>query len=364
MNLKVEKISIRQAMVILLVLTYSPCMRLVPTYTAEKAGQVGWLSPILTFFSMILLVLVINSIYKKYQEVEISFSDIICDILGKIPGKLLIFFYILFLILLTAFYARYFAERLVGTLYVGEDNRFFVIVMLISLSFLLGKGLVVIARMSEIIFIILLIVFLLLSFSLVPNIDINNLTPISYIDIFPIANASIGVTEIWAYYTLVFFFSDRIANLKSLKKAGFQVALFALVSMIVLIITCTGTLGSNVVKLSTFPYIQIINLISVFDVIERIESIVNLIWTASDFILVGIFSYITIHLLRFLFNIKNISHFKNIFLVLIYILSSAFASNENRMLDFSLAFFTPTIMFFCYAVPVMLLVIGKIRKKI
>lgn len=364
MSIKSEKISVRQAMLILLVLTYSPCMRLIPFYTAQKANQAAWLSPIISFLCILVLVLMINSFYKNYQTKEVSFSDIICDVLGRFSGKLLIFMYIIFLIFLTAFYTRFLGERLVGTLFTGTDTRFFIIIVLVFVSFLLNKGLVVIARMSEIVFFILLIAFISISFFLIPNIDIKNLTPISYLDIFPVARASVGVTEIWSYYTLIFFFTDRISNFKKIKKTGLQIAFFSLAIMIVLITTCIGVLGSEIVKLSTFPYIQTVQMISIFGVIERVESVINLIWTASDFILIGVFSYITLHLIKFLFNIKNIVPFKNIFLVLTFVISSAFVTHEFKLLDFSVIVLTPAIMFFCYGVPIILFVVGKVRGKI
>ncbi len=63
-----KKISIRQASFIFLIIVFSPAVRFVPTYSVDKAEQAAWLSPIPAIIVFILLVLVWNSICKKFKS--------------------------------------------------------------------------------------------------------------------------------------------------------------------------------------------------------------------------------------------------------------------------------------------------------
>lgn len=62
-----EKISIRQAMIILLCVTYSPTMRFVAFSGVEIAKQAAWISPIISFVIVIPIVLMLHSIYKNMK---------------------------------------------------------------------------------------------------------------------------------------------------------------------------------------------------------------------------------------------------------------------------------------------------------
>ena len=84
--------------------------------------------------------------------------------LGKVLAKLLLCLYFLWIFLLFFLYIRYYAERLLSSIFPDTDLRFFVIVMML-LVFMAARGrLSVIARFSELSILIMTAIIAVLFF--------------------------------------------------------------------------------------------------------------------------------------------------------------------------------------------------------
>lgn len=105
-----DKISVKQLFFVFTIMVSSPATRLLPKYAAAKAEQAGWVSPIISTVPFILLIMIIDSLLKRYKGQ--SMSDIINNILGRFLGKLILAVYLLWALWLTVMYTRYYTERL------------------------------------------------------------------------------------------------------------------------------------------------------------------------------------------------------------------------------------------------------------
>ncbi len=191
------KISIRQVMILFLTFAFSPSIRALPSYVARHSNQASWLSPLIAFVFILPLVFVLHSFFKRYPECNLS--EIFEEICGKIAGRIIIFLYLLLIAILTALYTRYYVERLLSTILPNVNIYVFLITMLFTVALVMRKGMVVLARMSEIFFSVILILFLFTVVISIPTIKPNNLFPISRLDIMPLVTSSIGVIGIWVY---------------------------------------------------------------------------------------------------------------------------------------------------------------------
>lgn len=88
-----SKISIRQAVILFLTLVYSPAIRLFPVISAKFGERAGWLTPVLAVLPFIGLVYILQDIFKK--EKEANLSDMIIKIWGKVPGKAVLSLYLI-----------------------------------------------------------------------------------------------------------------------------------------------------------------------------------------------------------------------------------------------------------------------------
>jgi len=357
-----DKISTRQAMLLFLTIVYSPTVRFMGGFTADRAKQAGWLAPIFSLIPLLILIMILQSIYIKYKDV--SLMDAIYDILGKPIGKCIILVYIIWIGILNSLYVRYYAERLTISTYENTDYKVFIITMLILVLLILPHGIKVLARMNEIIFPILLIVFIIFMVLLIPNIDLAKLTPISYTDIIPMFNASIGINGLWGYVLFVFFIGDKIKDKENIQNAGIKASMFLVVATILIIIASIGTLGHTIIKRTSLSFLAAVKEISYFGVIDRLESIQVVTWVLSDFMIIAVFTYIILDLIKSFLNLKKTSYLINISLVLLYVFSVYLGRNIFELQTFSGDFAIYFNSILAFGVPVIVWGVGKVRGKV
>lgn len=357
-----DKISIRQAMLLFISLFYSPAVRFLVNFTAKNAKQASWLAPIISFALLILFFMMMQNIYKKHNDK--SLSEIICSIAGKFFGKILLVIFLLWILMYDALYVRYYSERFTSSIYPNVSMNIFIGVMLIFVAIVLYSGIQTAARMNEIIFAVITATFFLLVLLVIVKIDVKKVTPVSYLDIFPIFKASIGVTGLWAYALIIFFFSDKINNKEKIQKIGFQVSWFLLIVATVLIVSTIGTLGYTVVERLPLPFLVAVKQISVFNTLEKIESIVVTVWVLSDFIVIYVFSYAALSIIKHVFYLSDYKPLIPIFLLMLYLLTLLISKNLFELQNFSEKVAVNLNVIITYILFPIIFLIGKIRKKI
>lgn len=299
-----NKISMRQVLLMCVTVEFSPTVRLVGGYAAQAAKQAGWISGILSFIPILILLFILRAFCKKNYK-EAHFMYIIRDIMGNIPGRIIIVIYFIWLVLLWSFYIRHFAERIAGTILPNVHISIFIIAVLIIAAIVLGSGITILARMNEVI--ILVIIFTMYAsflFSL-PLVKIQNITPVYFTDILPGFSGSMVLWALYGYLIVFFFFGNQINDKEKLFKLGMYKAVILVISNTLLIIFTIGSLGFSLtarLPRSTFVWIR---QISVFGVVERIESIVVEIWIMADFMIISVFAYAILCIIKDFFNLNS-----------------------------------------------------------
>ena len=125
--------------------------------------------------------------------------DDIITVFWEILGKLVLVIYLMWALWLTAMYTRYYTKRLTNSIYPN-----------ISIN-----------------------VFVILALFLLPKVRIDNLLPVYFNDTVPVIKGSIATTGILSYLFLMFFLSDKIVNLKSLRTFGYITAYANILSIMV-----------------------------------------------------------------------------------------------------------------------------------
>lgn len=358
-----EKISLRQLAIILFTITYTPALRALPAYTANAAHQAAWLSPLVTLGFFIPIIFLFSSIYKKYREE--SLMEIMEDILGKLGGKIITILYIILITLLLILNTRNYADKLVATIYPDVNIIVFYVFMLALVAFILRRGgIVILARMNEIIFPILATIFLSLFLLSLRDIRISRLTPISPLDILPVFQANIGVMVIFSYFPFLFLLSNYVNNKEKLKKVCFQTLVILAFLLMALLISTIGVLGQSTIELTQVPYIAAIKQISLFHTLERIESAVISQWIFSDFVIISVLLLSVLNMFKSLFKLSDTKPFIGIYLMITLLAALMLARNAAELeLFISTVIFPPTI-FLGYVMPVLVYVVGKIRRKL
>lgn len=357
-----NRISVRRALLLYLTITFPLTQRLIPTYSAQSGKQAGWLSPVISSVLLIILVLILNRLYKNFDD--LSFMDIVYKITGKVIGKFICAIWGLWVLIELSKFVRYFAERTVSSIIIATKVDILIALILIIVAIGLHSGIIVLCRMNEIILPIIIFTFVVFALMITPNIKISYLTPISYLDIIPTIKASIGTTGIWAYLLVIFLCSDRISNKEHLKSEGIKIILFLTVITFILNIITIGVFDYSVVERLPSPYMVAIKDISVFNTFQKAEPIAVALWVIEDFLLLSTFSYVLLNILKSLFELSDVKFLITPMLIFVYFFSLFIAESRFEIDSFSNIIAIPTNIVLFIALPVILFFVGKIRRKI
>ena len=142
-----DKISVRQAVILFLMSVYSASIRLFSAYAAKAGERAGWLTPIFSILPFICLIFIIQALFKKNKDANLS--DVIFKALGKIPGTALLILYLIWMMIFLGLNVRYFAERFLTSLLPNTPSNFFIVTILAAVFYALRSGIVYISRTVE-----------------------------------------------------------------------------------------------------------------------------------------------------------------------------------------------------------------------
>jgi spore germination protein (amino acid permease) len=343
-------------------LVYSPAIRLFPVFSAEIGERAGWLTPILAALPLICLVYVMQALFKKDKEANLS--DMFLKIIGKVPGRVLLSLYLVWLMVLLGLYVRYFTERFLTSLLPNTPMAFFTVTILIVVFYAVRGGIVALTRTTEFLFLAFSVIFIILFLLTITNVEIINLFPVTYYDIWPITKSTYSILGIWGYFTYIFFFGDKINNKEHIKRFGLQGTVYLVVMALMLLIQTIGVYGHTIIQRVSLPYFVVVKSISVMESIERIESVALAFWVIVDFVIISVFMYIIISIIKSLFSLSGSKSLLSPVTLFAFIFSYYIARNRFELANFSKYIALTTNILFGFVFPFILFVIGKIRKKI
>lgn len=357
-----NKISVRQSFFLLILLFCAPAVRYFPLYSSMKASQAAWLCPIVGLGLLFIYMLIWNEFIKKYEKK--SFLYIITDILGKYIGSFVGIVYFLWITYFLSYNVRMYSERILSSALPGTSICLLIGTMLFVVGYVLRKGIITLGKMSEVFFYVLAIIFLFYNILVLPEIKLNNMYPITYKDILPVIKGSAPIISIFGYSVALFMLNDKIEHKGEFKKMGIKTILIISFIAYEVIMLPIAVFGSEIVAKMPIPYLNTMMQISIFNIIERVESGIIMFWIVTDFFLVAIFAYSAIHMIKLTFKLDNVKPLITIYLIGLFFLSHIIAKSSYELVTFSENILTPFNVLIGYITPILIYLVGKIRKKV
>ncbi|WP_458413445.1 GerAB/ArcD/ProY family transporter [Schinkia sp. CFF1] len=334
---------------------------LVPAITVKHAKQDLWLSPIWASFIGFLVLYTSYQLHKLYpKKTIIEFSS---DIIGRLPSKIISFFYILFFLHINGIVIREYAEFVTGTFL--SQTPIYVVMgsMLLICSFAVYGGLEVIGRVSEIILPVVTLLYILIIIMLLKDLDVKQIFPVMEDGIAPSFLGSVVPQSWFSEFFLLSFMLPFLNDQKGAVKWGLVAICsvsFVLVSVNLVIYMLFGELTGTF----TYPVMVAVRYISIADFLEHLEAIVMAIWVSGTFIKITIFYYVnvlcTAQWLK-LTDFRPIVFPMGFILAIIAVWSSPNLQELSIFLSTSAPFY---FLFFQVGVPLLLLCIALMRKKL
>ncbi|QCR31056.1 endospore germination permease [Lysinibacillus sp. SGAir0095] len=358
------RISPFQLSVLTILFTIGTSILIIPSGMAAEVNQDAWLTSLigiiiccgLAYFYVVCSRSMGRKNYFQYLE------DVYGKVLGKLIGLLYVFLGFIGTSTLLSYYGFFTTTQIL------TDTPFEILNLSLAILIILvvRAGLEVLARTGELlIFWIFLLLFALIVFIL-PEVDFERLRPFN--EASPMNHAKSILTFIAsAGFPLVLFlviFPKHINRPDKVKWnfiAGSFIGTFAVSIIIVL---CILVLGASTTARQLYPTYVLAKTVSVFKIIERIESLIAGFWITTMFFKTALYFY------AFVIGFAQILEVKNYrFLVIpLGLLTAAFSTvvypDIEYMLHWDSTYWAPYTLIMGFVIPLITLIIDKIKKRI
>lgn len=352
-----KKISMRQALMIIVTMVFSPAVRLFSSFVSGRGDQSSWIAPVFSGIFMILFIFVLWAFIKRkgnfFEHLEFSFGNKTSKIIGIL--------YVIWGILLTSIQMRYYAQRVASTIYTEFSMDIFVIILAGICVYVLRNGINVLARMNELLLPIIMVVSVLLLAFLTPDVETKVLVPIY--DWKSLTHVAVFNAASFGYITFVLFFLDEITEKEKFKRQAIFGTVAVTLFTVWLFVTVIGTLGPNIIEKLPYPFFSVVKQISLGEFLQHIEAFVITLWILSDFVLI---SFISASTMKVIGGITGKSDNKDLlipFFALCITLVPMMGRTNYELELLSEKIFIPLNLIFLFVVPMIMLVILKIKEK-
>lgn len=330
-----------------------------------KPDQAAWLSTLVALPGGILLFLLYNYLARQYPNS--TFGSYVVKIVGKPVGWLISLMYIPFFVHASARNLREAGELLITTSY--DQTPMIVIhsAMMVSVVYILYKGLNVFFRLGEIYFVVIialgLVVNLFIIFS--GSMNISNLLPLLGDGWTSVFHTAYPYIVMFPYAEVVCFCTvfPYMKQVRSVKKTGLAAIMTSGLLISFTHASMVSVLGADIYTRSTFPLFASISIIHIANFLQRFDAIVIFTLIIGVFFKLGMYSYAALTVTADLFKISN--HRKLAYPIGLAVfftsLVSAWSFPEHDEEGLTEQLFN--IPMFAVYIPVLLCLVHLIRKK-
>jgi len=351
------KISMRQALMLIVTMVFSPAVRLFSSFVSGRGDQSSWIAPFFSGLFMIIFVFVLWAIIKRkknfYQHLEFSLGNKISKVIGII--------YVIWGILLTGIQMRYYAQRVASTIYTEIGMDIFILILAGICIYSLKNGIAVLARMNELLLPLIIVVSVILLAFLSPDIETRVLVPIY--DWKSLTHVAVFNAASFGYITFVLFFLDEIKEKNKFKKQAIWGIIAVTLFTVWMFITVIGTLGPSIIEKLPYPFFSVVKQISLGEFLQHIEAFVITLWILSDFVLISFISAATLKIIGEITGKRNTKELLFPYFSLCITLVPMMGRTNFELELLSEKVFIPLNLVFLFIVPMITLAICKIKEK-
>ncbi len=262
------------------------------TYNIFKIAKVDtWISVIIGSIIGIIPLLLILYIIKHSRGDNIL--DLNIRIFGKIFGNIMNILINISVILFVSL-ILYNLSLFLNTQYIPDTSSLYIkILIIIPVIYGASKSISTLSRVSQIVLIINVILFLISLFGITGDVNFNNMLPIMSDGIL---NPIFGAIQYAIFGVLPLFFLTIIPTKlvpdseKITKKVSIMYILVNVILFIMIFIT-TAILGYEIISIYKYPEYMVLKRFSLFEIIERVENTLAIQFVFSMFVSITFGTY-------------------------------------------------------------------------
>lgn len=331
---------------------------------ATLARQDAWIAGIVAIIFGLATLWITSYLGGLYPNKTII--EVIQLLMGKWIGGFVIINYI-FMCFVATCQIIWYVGNFFTTTYMPETPTYAITVMFgVALIIAIMYGLEVITRASEIFFIIVCLVFIASMGLVAPNMKVNNLLPVMEKGITPILKGSIALFAFSGAQMVLLniIYPVNIKDMKSARRALFKGFLFGMGIILITILMALLVLGPSITANARFPSFLLAKEINVGIILTRLEALTILSWLLTIFIIALLYFYNGILGIAQLIGINNYKRIVIPYGLLQIVVAEFIYDNVPYQMDWDSNVWPAYIFTFGFVLPIVLLVIAKIRSRI
>lgn len=297
-----DKIYAHQAIFLITIFRMMVPLTYAPLIKSEYANQDTWIIVLLTIPYTIVFSLPLLYLSNKFYGMNLlEFTEI----MGKFIGRILGLVYGIFFLFYLTFFASTFIEILQSTLYPNTPSWVNISILILTTICIVNKGSINIARLSEIVFPIILFIFVMLLLLGLENYDFDVLLPILKDSTFKQLNlGAIFNSFVHMDILILTMMASNLEKKKDLNKIFMYSVLYSTIITLLSIIAIQATLGIAYTKHVNFPFYTYARLIKISDTMG-FDLLYVISWIIGSILRISGYFYTCTIAFGKIFNIRN-----------------------------------------------------------
>ncbi|CRK81278.1 GerAB/ArcD/ProY family transporter [Neobacillus massiliamazoniensis] len=271
------------------------------------AKKDAWLAILFGWVGGVIILGIYMYLFLQYPTLPLT--GYLQKILGKYIGWFLGLIYIMYFIYLSSRVLRDFGELLISSAY--DQTPLFVInsLMIVTIAYVLHKGIEAFVRTGWILFLMMLTLGLLgIILIFISGIaDMKNLLPILEKGWKPVLNTAFPLTFTFPFGEMIIFtmILPYLNKPQQAVKLGYAAITGSAIVLMVATITNIAVLGVNISSRATFPLLLTIGKVNIMNLLQRLDMMVILTLIIGGFIKISLFYYAAVMGTSDLFKVKK-----------------------------------------------------------
>jgi len=315
-----EKISTSQMITLLISTILGVGILSLPRNLAEEVKGSGFIIIIISTFICILFGYCIYKVIYRFQNETLM--QISSNIINKPIAYIICIIYIFYYVVTISIVTRIFVE--VVKMYMLEKTPTEVIIISILLVCAYGsrKGIEGIARMSQIIFFLMMIPILFVFLFSLESADFTNLMPVLNVKLSQVFSSILTTNFSFTGFETMLILGIFMRKPKDgfkIQKISLSVASFAYIFFTVISIAVFGQIETSHLMWPTLTMVKVIDIPGAF--LENLDALIMGAWTLNIFITMCVYFFCSSLIMGDVFNCKEISYFNYAIVPIVYILA-------------------------------------------
>ncbi|ETT72306.1 spore germination protein [Paenibacillus sp. FSL R7-277] len=332
-----------------------------PGSIALVAREDAWIAALISLLINLLMAGLCLALSRLYPGQNLF--EILESVLGRWPGKAFSLIYLFYFLTLTSTLLGDMGTFITTEVMPETPQEAIKLIFLLVIVIGARKGIIILARLGELLFPWLLLLLMLLILALIPQVTWTHILPVMEDGAGPSLSAGIQSSMFQEPIVLMGFLplvklpgKQARALLGGMTAGGLILFVLVLLSVMVLGIEQTSN--------SIYPVFVLAKTINIGNVLQRVEGVLITIWIMTFFIKISLLFLLLLQNLQTVFRLKRTSHLIYPLAVLLFVLASNVYINIVYVLDIAQNVWWKFAAIHLVFVPLVVYLIALIRQKL